>query len=41
LPDQVIYRAKRGTDYGLLNPVLRRSVRADLIVGQWDEINLA
>jgi TnpA family transposase len=39
LPDQVIYRAKRGTDYGLLNPVLRRSVRADLIVGQWDEIN--
>ncbi len=35
-----IYRASRGTDYyGALTPVLRRGVRDDLIVEQWDEIN--
>jgi TnpA family transposase len=39
LPDQMIYRARRGTDYGELTPVLRRGVRDDLIVKQWDEIN--
>ena len=39
LPDQVIYRARKGADCGPLNSVLRRSIRHDLIVEHWDEIN--
>lgn len=39
LPDQVIYRAKKGVDYAALNHVLRRTVREGLIVEHWDEIN--
>jgi TnpA family transposase len=41
LPDQVIYRARRGTDYGVLNPVLRRGIRGELVIEHWDEINRA
>ncbi|MGH2688710.1 MAG: Tn3 family transposase [Actinomycetota bacterium] len=41
LPDQVIYRARRGADYGVLTPVLRRGIREHLVVEHWDEINRA
>ncbi len=39
LPDQVIYRAKRGVDYGSLAPVLRRGIRDELVIEHWDKIN--
>jgi TnpA family transposase len=39
LPDQVIYRARRGSDYGVLSPVLRRGIREELIFEHWDDIN--
>jgi TnpA family transposase len=39
LPDQTLYRARRGVDYGALGPVLRRSIRPDLIAGHWDDMN--
>jgi len=39
LPDQVLYRAKKGGDYGALTPVLRQSLRTDLIVRHWDDLN--
>ncbi len=32
LPDQTLYRARRGADYGSLNGVLRRTIRDDVIV---------
>lgn len=39
LPDQMLYRARRGADYGALTPVLRRSIRQDLIAQHWDDMN--
>jgi len=39
LPDQVIYRAKKGVDYGALAMVLRRGIRDELVIEHWDEIN--
>jgi TnpA family transposase len=39
LPDQTLYRARRGADYGSLNGVLRRTIRDDVIVEHWDELN--
>ena len=39
LPDQTLYRARRGADYGSLSGVLRRTIRDDLIVGHWDDLN--
>lgn len=39
LPDQTLYRARRGADYGSLNGVLRRTIRDDVIVEHWDDLN--
>ncbi len=39
LPDQTLYRARRGADYGSLNAVLRRTIRDDVIVEHWDDLN--
>jgi len=35
----VIYRAKKGVDYGALAMVLRRGIRDELVIEHWDEIN--
>jgi TnpA family transposase len=39
LPDQVLYRGIKGADYGVLNPVIRQSVRGPLIVSEWEDLN--
>jgi TnpA family transposase len=39
LPDQVLYRARKGVSYGALNSVLHQAIRGDLIVRHWDDIN--
>ncbi|MFN2505345.1 MAG: Tn3 family transposase, partial [Acidimicrobiales bacterium] len=39
LPDQTLYRARRGADYGSLSGVLRRTIRDEVIVEHWDELN--
>jgi TnpA family transposase len=38
LPDQTLYRARPGADYGPLNRVLRRRLRTELIVAHWEEL---
>ena len=39
LPDQVLYRGRKGDDYGALNPVIRSSIRTGLIIDRWDDLN--
>src|SRR2546427_5668918 len=39
LPDQALYRARKAGDYGPLNPLLRQSVRSELIARHWDDLN--
>lgn len=39
LPDQTLYRAKKGFDYGILMPTLKKDIRVDLIVQHWDDLN--
>jgi len=39
LSDQTLYRARKGADYGVLAPVLKKDVRDGLIVSQWDDLN--
>jgi TnpA family transposase len=39
LPDQLLYRARRDVDYGAVNPVLRQSLRPELLVRHWDDLN--
>jgi len=39
LPDQTLYRAKKGADYGVLAPTLKKDIRAHLIVEHWDDLN--
>jgi TnpA family transposase len=39
LPDQTLYRARKGADYGMLTPVLKKNIREDLIVNHWDDLN--
>jgi TnpA family transposase len=38
LPDQVLSRVNRTTDYGPLQPLFRNTINLDLIVEQWDEL---
>jgi TnpA family transposase len=38
LPDQVLYRVNRGTDYGPLAPLLRTAIDTAIIVEQWDQL---
>ena len=39
LPDQTLYRARKGFDYGVLMPTLKKDIRVDLIVQHWDDLN--
>jgi TnpA family transposase len=39
LPDQALYRPRKAGDYGPLNPLLRQSVRTELIARHWDDLN--
>jgi TnpA family transposase len=39
LPDQALYRPGKAGDYGPLNPLLRQSVRTELIARHWDDLN--
>ncbi len=39
LPDQMLYRARRDVDYRALNPALRQSLRPELLVRHWDDLN--
>ena len=38
LPDQVLSRIDRETDYGALQPLLRGSINLELILEQWDQL---
>ena len=39
LPDQTLYRARKGIDYGVLMPTLKKDIRVDLIAQHWDDLN--
>jgi TnpA family transposase/adenosyl cobinamide kinase/adenosyl cobinamide phosphate guanylyltransferase len=39
LPDQTLYRARKGADYGVLAPTLKKDIRDQLIVDHWDDLN--
>src|SRR6266566_8696729 len=39
LSDQTLYRARKGADYGVLSPVLKKDIRDRLIVEHWDDLN--
>jgi hypothetical protein len=39
LPDQTLYRTRKGFDYGVLMPTLKKDIRVDLIVQHWDDLN--
>jgi len=39
LPDQTLYRARKGADYGVLGPTLKKEIRDQLIVDHWDDLN--
>jgi TnpA family transposase len=39
LPDQTLYRARKGADYGILAPTLKKDIRDQLIVEHWDDLN--
>ena len=38
LPDQVLSRIDRDTDYGVLQPLFRGRINLDLIIEQWDQL---
>jgi TnpA family transposase len=38
LPDQVLSRIERTTDYGALQPLLRGRINVELILEQWDQL---
>jgi TnpA family transposase len=39
LPDQTLYSARKGADYGVLSPTLKKDIRDQLIVDHWDDLN--
>lgn len=39
LPDQTLYRAKRGANYGVLGPILKKDIKDQRIVDHWDDLN--
>src|SRR5712692_844225 len=39
LPDQTLYRARNGADYGILAPTLKKDIRINLIMEHWDDLN--
>ena len=39
LSDQTLYRAKKGFDYGVLAPTLKKDIKVNLIIEHWDDLN--
>src|SRR2546430_11454900 len=39
LPDQTLYRARKGVEYGVLSSTLKKGIRDQLIVEHWDDLN--
>lgn len=39
LPDQTLYRARKGANYGVLAPTLKKDIRVQLIIEHWDDLN--
>ncbi len=39
LPDQTLYRARKGVDYGVFAPTLKKDIRDQLIVDHRDDLN--
>ncbi len=39
LSDQTLYRARKGVDYGVLTPALKKDIKVHLIIEHWDDLN--
>ena len=39
LSDQTLYRARKGVDYGVLTPTLKKDIKVHLIIEHWDDLN--
>jgi TnpA family transposase len=39
LSDQTLYRARKGVDYGVLTPTLKKDIKVHLIMEHWDDLN--
>jgi TnpA family transposase/adenosyl cobinamide kinase/adenosyl cobinamide phosphate guanylyltransferase len=39
LSDQTLYRARKGVDYGVIAPALKKDIRVQLIIEHWDDLN--
>jgi len=39
LSDQTLYRARKGVDYGVVAPALKKDLRLHLILDNWDDLN--
>ncbi|MGB8347886.1 MAG: Tn3 family transposase, partial [Ktedonobacteraceae bacterium] len=39
LSDQTLYRARKGGDYGVLTPTLKKDIKVHLIIEHWDDLN--
>src|SRR6266568_1193587 len=39
LSDQTLYRARKGVDYGVITPTLKKDIKVHLIIEHWDDLN--
>jgi TnpA family transposase len=39
LSDQTLYRARKGADYGVIAPTLKKDIKVHLILENWDDLN--
>jgi TnpA family transposase len=39
LSDQTLYRARKGVDYGVITPTLKKDIKVHLIMEHWDDLN--
>src|SRR5258708_17632223 len=39
LSDQTLYRARKGVDYALLTPTLKKDIEVHLIMEHWNDLN--
>jgi TnpA family transposase len=39
LSNQTLYRAKKGINYGVITPTLKKDIRVNLIIEHWDDLN--
>jgi len=39
LPDQTLYRGRKGVDYGVIAPTLKKDIKVHLIIEHWDDLN--